>query len=128
EYGVAMVVYNPLAGGLLTGKQHREQPAAGTRFDNNQMYLDRYWHPAYFDAVDQLSAAANKANRSLIDLSINWLLHHTATDSIILGASKIEQLEQNLDVFDKGPLPADVIAQCDAVWRNLRGITPKYNR
>jgi aryl-alcohol dehydrogenase-like predicted oxidoreductase len=128
EYGVAMIVYNPLAGGLLTGKQRREEPIQGSRFDNNQMYLDRYWHPAYFDAVDRLAEAAKKADRGLVDLSLNWLLHHTATDSVILGASKIEQLEQNLDAFTKGPLPEDTLAECNAVWQSLRGVTPKYNR
>jgi 1-deoxyxylulose-5-phosphate synthase len=128
EYGVSMVVYNPLAGGLLTGKQHRERPLPGTRFDNNQMYLDRYWHPAYFDAVDELNAVAQKAGRSMIDMSINWLLHHTATDCVILGASKIEQLEQNLDVFDRPPLADETVGELDAVWRKLRGVTPKYNR
>ena len=54
HFGIATCVYNPVAGGMLTGKQQREKPQAGTQFDNNQMYLDRYWHPAYFDAVDRL--------------------------------------------------------------------------
>ena len=58
HFGIATCVYNPLAGGMLTGKQQREKPQAGTRFDNNQMYLDRYWHPAYFDAVDRLAQIA----------------------------------------------------------------------
>ncbi|MBZ5728301.1 MAG: aldo/keto reductase [Acidobacteriia bacterium] len=128
RFGVAMVVYNPLAGGLLTGKQPRQTPLAGTRFDNNQLYLGRYWHPACFDAVDQLRGIAEKAGRTLVDLSLNWLLHHTATDAIILGASKLEQLEQNLDAFERGPLLADVTAACDGVWSELRGVTPKYNR
>ncbi len=128
EFGVSTVVYNPLAGGLLTGKQHRDRPIAGTRFDNNQMYLDRYWHPAYFDAVDKLQAIAGQAGRSMIDVAINWLLFHTASDCVILGASKIEQLEQTLDVFGKGPLDDATLAALDQVWRDLRGITPKYNR
>lgn len=128
EYGVSMIVYNPLAGGLLTGKQQRQKPEAGTRFDNNQMYLDRYWHPAYFDAVDQLSAEAKKAGRPLSDFSLNWLLHHTTTDCVILGASKIEQLAQNIDAFESGPLSDDAIAACNSIWRGLRGVTPKYNR
>jgi 1-deoxyxylulose-5-phosphate synthase len=128
RFGVSTVVYNPLAGGLLTGKQHRERPLPGTRFDNNQMYLDRYWHPAYFDAVDALQPVAAKARRSMIDLSFNWLLHHTATDVVILGASKYEQLEQALDVFGKAPLDAETVAAFDRVWQDLRGVTPKYNR
>jgi aryl-alcohol dehydrogenase-like predicted oxidoreductase len=128
KYQISLIVYNPLAGGLLTGKQKREQPLPGTRFDNNKLYLDRYWHPAFFDAVDELAGVARQAGRSLIDLSINWLLHHTATDSIILGASRIDQLEENLAAFDGSPLSADTLAACDEVWRKLRGVTPNYNR
>ncbi len=127
-FGVSNIVYNPLAGGLLTGKQHRERPLPGTRFDANQMYLDRYWHPAYFDAVDELQKIAAQAGRSLIDLSLNWLLHHTVADCVILGASKIEQLEQNLDVWERGPLSHETVAALDCVWQTLRGVTPKYNR
>ncbi len=128
RFEVATVVYNPLAGGLLTGKHHQERPIPGTRFDANQLYLDRYWHPGYFYAVDRLKAIAEGAGRSLIDLSLNWVLYHAAADCVILGASTMEQLEQNLEAFGKGPLPADVVAACDGVWNNLRGITPQYNR
>ena len=101
---------------------------AGTRFDANQMYLDRYWHPAYFDAVDTLQRVAEKAGRSLIDISLNWLLFHTPADCVLLGASKIAQLEQNLDVFERAPLDDETVAACDQIWQNLRGVTPKYNR
>ena len=128
-FGVSTVVYNPLAGGLLTGKQQRERPIAGTRFDNNPLYLDRYWHPGYFDAVEELQSIAGRAGRSVVDLSLSWLLHHTAADCVILGASKMHHLEQNLNAFENGgPLPGDVLKAVDQVWQNLRGITPNYNR
>lgn len=127
--GVSTVVYNPLAGGLLTGKQQRERPIAGSRFDNNPLYLNRYWHPGYFDAVDELQAIAQRAGRSVIDLSLSWLRHHTPVDCVILGASRMDHLEQNLGAFEKGgPLPEDVLKAVDQVWQNLRGITPNYNR
>ena len=128
EYEVALVVYNPLAGGMLTGKQQRDAPAAGTRFDGNQMYLDRYWHPAFFDAVDQFAAIARQAGRSLVSLSLNWLLHHTNTASIILGSTRLEQVEQNITASCEGRLTADTVKQCDEVWAKLRGVTPRYNR
>lgn len=128
EMGVSTVVYNPLAGGLLTGKQHREAPLPGTRFDANQLYLDRYWHQAYFDAVAELRQVAERAGRSLVSLSLNWLLHHTGADCVILGASRIEQLEENLKAMEEGPLAPETVAACDAVWARLRGVTPKYNR
>ncbi len=128
EFGVSTCVYNPLAGGLLTGKQNRDAPASGTRFDNNQMYLDRYWHPAYFDAVDELRKAADAAGRSMVSLALNWLLHHTPIDCVILGASKLEQLQGNVRSMEDGPLSPETLAACDAAWNKLRGVTPKYNR
>ena len=128
EYKVALVIYNPLAGGLLTGKQKREAPEPGTRFDGNTMYLDRYWHPAFFDAVDELGGIARAAGRSMISLSLNWLLHHTDTASIILGASRMDQLEQNIAASREGPLSAEVVKRCDKVWEKLRGQQPRYNR
>jgi aryl-alcohol dehydrogenase-like predicted oxidoreductase len=128
EFGVSTVVYNPLAGGLLTGKQKAEAPLAGSRFDANRMYLDRYWHAQYFDAVEELRGLAEHAGRSLASLALNWLLHHTAADCAILGASRVEQLEENLKALDDGPLSAETLAGCDAVWGRLRGVTPRYNR
>jgi len=128
QFGVSNIVYNPLAGGLLTGKHRRDAPIPGTRFDNNRMYLDRYWHQADFDAVDQLQHIASAAGRSLLSLSLNWLYHHTPSECIILGASKAEHLEQNLKVLGDGPLDPETLQACDKVWAVLRGPTPKYNR
>ena len=128
EFGVSTVVYNPLAGGMLTGKQTRGAPIAGTRFDNNQMYLTRYWYDAYFDAVEEILAIARAAGRTPVSVALSWLLHHTTIDCVILGASRIEQLEENLKAMEDGALPADAVTACDAVWAKLRGVTPQYNR
>lgn len=128
EFGVSTVVYNPLAGGLLTGKQRASAPLPGTRFDANQMYLDRYWHESFFQAVDELLEAARKAGRSPVSLALNWLLHHTQTDCVILGASRLEQLEDNLKAMEDGPLAPETVAACDRAWEKLRGKTPRYNR
>jgi aryl-alcohol dehydrogenase-like predicted oxidoreductase len=128
EFGVSTVVYNPLAGGMLTGKQKRDAPLPGTRFDGNQMYLGRYWNEQDFDAVSELLDIARKAGRSPVSLALNWLLHHTATDCVILGASKLEQLEENLKAMEDGPLSADTVSACDQVWSKIRGVSPQYNR
>ena len=128
RFGISNVVYNPLAGGLLTGKHQRTAPIAGTRFDNNRLYLDRYWHGADFDAVEQLRRIAAEAGRSLVSLALNWIYHHTPVECIILGASRVEQLEENLRVLSDGPLTPETLQACDRVWETLRGPTPKYNR
>jgi aryl-alcohol dehydrogenase-like predicted oxidoreductase len=129
SYKVGVIPYNPLAGGLLTGKQRTSTgPIAGTRFDKNQMYLDRYWHADFFAAVEELEAVAREAGITLVELSLRWLVAQPEVDSILLGASRVEQLEQNLAASLGAPLTASTLQQCDAVWKRLRGITPKYNR
>jgi aryl-alcohol dehydrogenase-like predicted oxidoreductase len=128
EFGVSTIVYNPLAGGLLTGKHKHPYITPGTRFDDNKLYQDRYWHQQYFNAVERLRQIATSAGRSLISLSLNWLLHHTASDCVILGASKMEQLNENLAATEDGPLSDDAVKACDQVWQDLRGPLPVYNR
>lgn len=128
ELGISNFVYNPLAGGLLTGKQTAEKPLQGTRFDGNQTYLDRYWIGANFEAIARLKEVAAAAGRSLVSLALNWLLCHTAIDGVILGASKVEHLEQNLDALEDGALSPETLAACDRVWEMVKGPAPKYNR
>ena len=128
QFGISTVVYNPLAGGLLTGKHKQEVFTAGTRFDNNKLYQDRYWHTQDFHAVERLRAIACLAGRSLVSLSLNWLQHHTASDVIILGASSLAQLNDDLVAAAEGPLPEEILKACDQVWQDLRGPLPVYNR
>ncbi len=127
-YGISTFVYNPLAGGLLTGKQTAEQPLKGTRFDGNQQYLERYWHQQCFSAVTDLKRIGIHGKRSLISMSLCWILHHTAATGIILGASSRDQLVMNLKEASLGPLADDTVAMCNQVWDRLRGVAPKYNR
>ncbi len=129
QFGIAVIPYNPLAGGLLTGKHSRGAgPIEGTRFDKNQLYLNRYWHADYFDAVEELKTVAREAGKTLVGLSLQWLLGQAQVDSVILGASRSEQLEENLRACEGSALDAATLERCDAVWKRLRGITPKYNR
>jgi aryl-alcohol dehydrogenase-like predicted oxidoreductase len=128
EFAIANVVYNPLAGGLLTGKHNASEPIRGSRFDKNKMYLDRYWHEDDFSAVETVREISRKSGRSMVSLALCWLLHHTAIECVILGASKPEQLNENLAAAKEGPLDSETLAALDAVWHRLRGVTPKYNR
>jgi aryl-alcohol dehydrogenase-like predicted oxidoreductase len=129
RFGVAVVPYNPLAGGLLPGKHSTQgAPTPGTRFDANKMYQDRYWLDDDFAAVEELRSIAAEAGKTLVELALQWLLTQPAVDSIILGASRLEQLQENLKAADGSILNKSVLDPCDAVWKRLRGITPKYNR
>jgi aryl-alcohol dehydrogenase-like predicted oxidoreductase len=129
QFGISNFVYNPLAGGLLTGKQKREAgPAAGTRFDGNQMYLNRYWHDQMFDAVEELGRIAAACGRTLVELALVWVMQQPGVAGVILGASRLEQLEENLRAVDGPALEAATLEACDGVWGRLRGAAPRYNR
>jgi aryl-alcohol dehydrogenase-like predicted oxidoreductase len=127
--GLVDVVYNPLAGGLLTGKHHPDDdPQPGTRFTKAQ-YRDRYWNAAQFAAVDELRGIAADAGLSLLELAFRWLWSRPMVDAILLGASRLEHLEQNLAAAGStAPLDDDTLRRCDEVWDTLRGPAPAYNR
>jgi aryl-alcohol dehydrogenase (NADP+) len=128
EFDVGVTVYNPLAGGLLTGKHDRARPPAeGTRFGMKQMYRDRYWHEGLFEAAEKLAGIAREAGITPVDLALRWVMSREGVHCVILGASSLAQLEENLGAAD-GRLPADVLAACDRVWARLKGPAPGYNR
>jgi len=128
EFGLGVMVYNPLAGGLLTGKHARgKPPAKNTRFDLKAMYRERYWHDRLFDAAEALGRAAQEVGRSLVALSLQWLLAQPDVTCVILGASTMAQLEENLAAC-RDPLPEGAAEACDRVWQDLRGPIPRYNR
>lgn len=80
----------------------------------------------FFDTANMYNHG--RAGKTLIELSLQWLLSQQQVDSVILGASNPEQLAENLKAAEGGPFPAEVLEECDKVWKRLRGITPKYNR
>lgn len=125
---MGLTVYNPLAGGLLTGKHHAGAPQKDTRFANNQMYYARYWSDENFTAVQQLSAIAEESGLSLLELALRWCMSHHTVTSVLCGVSRLSQWAQDLAVLDAGPLPLSVLSQCDQVWRSLAGTRFAYNR
>lgn len=128
---LATVVYNPLGGGLLTGRHTLEDPPGEGRFGSSalsRMYRERYWNRPVFDAVAALSRIAGEAGVSLPELSLRWLLSRDVVSAVLLGGSKPEQLRENIRAAAGGALPPDVLDACDEVGRVLAGPMPAYNR
>ena len=100
EEGVGVIPYNPIAGGLLSGKHSRTAPPPeGTRFTLGsaaEAYQDRYWHDREFDTVEVLRQLADEAGVSLVTLSVAWVLANKAITAPIIGASRPEQLDSSL--------------------------------
>jgi len=125
------VVYNPLGGGLLTGRHSFDNDPAEGRFGDSRlaaMYKERYWNAAIFEAIQQLTVIADKAGMPLTELALRWLVAKPATGPILLGGSKVDHLHSNIAAVAKGPLDADVVEACDDVGAALRGPMPSYNR
>lgn len=134
---VGLAIYNPLAGGLLTGKHQRGMPQGVNRFNTNQgsgaktlgeVYFDRYWTEENFVAVDEYTAIAKNEGISLVELAIRWCISQHHVDTILIGASKKEQLQQNVVALDKPDLSEATLTACDQVYQKLTGNRFKYNR
>ncbi len=114
--GVGVIVYNPLGGGMLTGKHQREAPPReGTRFSANEMYRNRYWRDLVFDAVDRLRAIAATTPHSMAQVALAWVLANPTVTSAILGASRVEQLDETLPATEV-TLDAETMNKLDDLW------------
>jgi len=78
--------------------------------------------------VERLDRIAEGAGISLIALALRWLLMRDEVTGIILGVSRMEQLEANMAAADGPVLDAATLAACDAVWEGLRGVAPAASR
>ena len=122
EYRLGLTVFNPIAAGLLTGKHRRGHLAEHSRLADNYGYNLRYVSDENMDAMERLSSAAADSGMSLLEFSLQWLLNRPAVDSLIVGASRFEHVEQNIALAaEKKPLSPEALAACDAVWNSLRG-------
>src|SRR5439155_2174139 len=70
---------------------------------------------------DLASATAARAGLTLVELAFRWLLSRPGADTVIVGATTLDQLEDNLLACQGPPLTEDVLAECDAIWEKLRG-------
>ncbi|CAK7214616.1 hypothetical protein SBRCBS47491_002206 [Sporothrix bragantina] len=140
RYGLDVVVYNPIAGGLLSGKitstADKDIPTEGRYSDkfNKGSSRARYWRDGTFAAIDELREVAAKHNTTMIEIALRWLKHHSAldiegkefNDGILIGASSYEHLESNLKDLEKGPLPQEILDAVDAAWLTAKVDTAPY--
>jgi len=139
HYGLSFYNYNPLAGGYLTNRYKRSDAEAdiesGARFDPNKwqgkMYRMRYWKEEYFNALDLLRPLAKKHGFTEAECALRWMTHHSQLrrekgDSIIIGASSVKHMEENMKDLEKGPLPDDIVQALDQGWEGCKGSSIRY--
>jgi aryl-alcohol dehydrogenase (NADP+) len=129
EDGVGVIPYNPIAGGLLSGKHHKTAgPSDGSRFtlgNAGPMYQDRYWHERMFDTVEEVRKLADQAAVPLVTLAVAWVLANKAVTAPIIGASRPEQLDASLAAASYALAP-DLKQQLDDLTYEYRlGDSPR---
>ncbi len=130
--GMRFYAFNPLAGGMLTGKhKHFEDAPEPGRFARLESYRKRYWKQSYFDAVDAIKQACDAEGIPMAEAGYRWLSEHSMMDAaqndgILLGASRLEQMTQNMAAVKKGALPQSVLDAMDAAWEIAKPDSPAY--
>lgn len=126
EEAIAVIPYNPLAGGLLTGK-HDPKAAApeGSRFQlgtAGPRYRERYWHEQEFATIEALRKVAAEAGMNMATLAMRWVLSNPAITAPIIGASRPDQLADSLAAAEQGLLPKDLKARLDEITAEWRAV------
>jgi aryl-alcohol dehydrogenase-like predicted oxidoreductase len=121
--GLGVIAYNPLAGGFLTGRyqQPGSAPPTGTRFalgKTGDLYRDRYWQEAQFEAVRRLQEFLKPRGKTLLQVALKWVLEQPGVSAAIVGASRPEQLDQSLAAIDL-ELDDQVKEACNLAWYSL---------
>ena len=126
NYGMRFYAYNPLAGGMLTGKHLSidDIPDSG-RFNVERGYLDRYWKRDYFDVLQELQTACQELSIKPVEVALSWLVNHSLLDDgngdgIILGASRVEHLDQNMKACGHAPLDPSILEILDRGWEIIK--------
>lgn len=137
RYGLDIVVYNPIAGGLLSGKIKSMdiKPETGRFSDQSGIgnaYRQRYFRESTFKALNVIEQAVEKNGLTMLETALRWMLHHSklkikdGNDGIILGMSNVKQLEENLELLEKGALPDEVVEALDQAWLYSKADTANY--
>jgi aflatoxin B1 aldehyde reductase len=133
HFGIRFYAYNPLAGGLLTGRYRQlgSVPQEG-RFALKTAYRDRFWKKSYFDALEVVRNASDEAGLPMTQIALSWILHYSflrgpSGDGVILAASNLKQWESNLASLS-GELPVNVREALDRAWEKARQDYPAYFR
>ena len=116
KYGIGQVVFSPLAQGVLTGKYKGGKVPEGSRAANEEIsaFVQRFLQPEMLAKVEALEKIAGELGITLVELALAWILREENVASALVGASRPEQIEQNVKAVDV-ELPAEVLARIDEI-------------
>ncbi|KAI1288956.1 hypothetical protein EDD11_009488 [Mortierella claussenii] len=135
-HNIGFYAYNPIGGGLLSGKyKFEEDHIEGARYDPStsfgRLFRERYWNKLTFEGIQLLDKEAKANDLTLLEATLRWMRYHSgleAKDGIIIGASSVKHLEENLIDLDKGPLPQTMLDAFDKAWEHVQPAAQHYYR
>lgn len=130
KYGIDIAGYNPLAGGMLSGKYKSNEVPTEGRFAEvdsivGKQYRARYFKDANFEALNMVEPVAKEFGLTLPEIALRWYVHHSklkildGNDGIVIGVSSLKQLESNITDLEKGPLPDQIVQVLDQAWEKV---------
>lgn len=141
KYGLDIMVYNVLAGGVLSGRyKSKEAPDDGGRYSGSspgytEAYKARFWKDTNFEALKLIQPMTEKYALTLVEVAYRWALWHSelkirgisaGNDGILIGASSLQQLQSNLESLDGGRLPQEVLDTLDIAWKITKADCASY--
>jgi len=136
--GMRFYAFNPLAGGILTGRYSLSDDPSNGRFSNKtvwgERYRERFWKKPIFDAIQLIETSCQKHNIPLLQASLSWLYHHSAMsasrgDGVIIGGSSLNQIQSNVEAVNlMKPLPEEVVKSIEEAWQIAAPVCQQYWR
>jgi voltage-dependent potassium channel beta subunit len=127
ENGVGQIVFSPLAQGILTGKyQLNSEKPADSRAANDSVnfVINSYFRDDVLTSVQKLNNLAAELGVTLSQLSLAWILRHPGISSAIVGASKPQQVEENVKAIDIN-LNHEVLKEIDSILEEIKDFAPR---
>eukprot|EP00211_Chloroparvula_japonica_P007193 CAMPEP_0119131712 /NCGR_PEP_ID=MMETSP1310-20130426/10534_1 /TAXON_ID=464262 /ORGANISM="Genus nov. species nov., Strain RCC2339" /LENGTH=319 /DNA_ID=CAMNT_0007122303 /DNA_START=82 /DNA_END=1041 /DNA_ORIENTATION=+ len=137
ELNIRFYAYNPLAGGLLTGRYSLGADPSEGRFSGNsswgKVYRERFMQKEQFEAMELVRTACEAAGIHMAEASLRWLMHHGQLDGgkgdgVILGGSSLAHVQQNVDAVHGAALPAEIVDAFASAWKCCHNVCPDYAR
>ena len=129
DYNIEFWAYNPLAGGLLTGKYYNNNLNKESRFKNNKIYQNIFWKEEILENLNNFYKSDLNKSKA-IEYSYIWLNKYSKmreNDKIIIGVSDIKQLDNNLSIFEeKIEYNDNIISELNNLYNGIENISPNY--
>ncbi|KAI1383748.1 Aldo/keto reductase [Hypoxylon trugodes] len=136
RYGIAIDVYSPTGGGFLLGRitSKDDDPKEGRYAAGPYQHLTRgrYFRDGIIEGARLIREAAEARGLNPLEIAMRWLVHHSKLqvrdggDGVVVGFSNLQQLKDNLDYLEKGPLDSELLEVLTQAWRASKGDMDVY--